>query len=235
MREWPDKIKGFLPVILVHLLILTASCGPVYKTVQLKPDDIGNIKTLAVVIPVDGEFTVVLDRATATATPAFMFGLIGAAVASSHNKSLDNEKVNALAPHLAGFSARTVFIESFRKALTESGQLKETQIFDRHLGGNEAGKYDAIVTLTIKDWGLRLPAQTEERLAGFIELEAKMSRTKDNQILWDEHDTILGQRRQYFSEYKDDGSMFRSEIEETVKTAGARAATKIAYPRGRIN
>jgi hypothetical protein len=235
MRKWTTTTERFLLLISVHLLIFPVSCGPVHQTVQLKPEDAGKIKTLAVVIPKDGEFTVLLDRATATTAPAAMFGLIGAAVASSHNKSLDEEKMKALAPHLSGFFARSVFIESFLKTLTESGQFEGAQIFDRHLGGNEISKYDAVLTLTINDWGLRLPSQSEERLAGFLELEAKMSRSKDNQVLWDEHDTILGQRRHFFSEYKADGSMFRSEIEETVKTAGARAATKIAYPRGRTN
>jgi len=105
--------------------------------------------------------------------------------------------------------------------------------YEEELDASEGQKYDAVLTLNIKDWGLRLPSQTVEQLAGFIELEAKMVRTEDNQTLWEEHDTVLGQGRRFFSEYKDDGNLLRNEIKETVQSAGSRIATRIAYPRGR--
>lgn len=236
MHRGPQQHKrGYLLGALSLFTILTTSCGPVHQTVQLKPNDVAAINTLAVTIPNEGSFTVYLDRTTATTAPAALFGLIGAAVAAGHNSALDNSKANALAPYLSGFSAKAVLLKSFRNTLMETGRFNGAQIFDRPLGENEGGKYDAILTLDIKEWGLRMPSQSEERLAGFIEVEAKMLRAKDGEKVWEEHNTVLGQRRNYFSEYKDDAKMFQGEIEETIKSAGARAAMQIAYPRGRNN
>lgn len=233
MSRRPTKTNSRLKILI--LLPVLASCGPVHQAIRAAPEDIGNVKRLAVVVPNDGSFTVLLDRATATTAPAVLFGLIGAAVAAAHNTSLDNDKMTSLGPQLTDFSARAIFVESFSKTLKDSGRLSEWQMFDKAPEGNEVERFDAVLTMNIKNWGLRLPAREEEKLAGFIELETKMSRIKDGQMLWDEHDTFIGQRRHYFSEYKDDGNMFRSEIKETIQNAGLRMATRIAFPRRRTD
>jgi len=205
----------------------------VYQVVQPTTDNLREVKKLALVIPTDGSFTVMMDRATATATPAILFGLVGAAVASAHNQSLDNDKINALTPHLTGFSSRSTFIDSFNQTIKESGRATDIRVFDKELDATKAKQYDAVITLNIRDWGLRLANRDEERLAGFIELEISMVRAQGNQTLWDEHDTVLGQGRRYFSEYREDANMFRNELRETIQRAGARTATKIAYPKER--
>jgi hypothetical protein len=98
------------------------SCGPVHQSIQPTADDIRNLKRIAVVIPNDGEFIVLLDRATATPAPAVLFGLVGAAIASAHNASRDTEKMTALNPHLTDFSARATFAETFGQTLNVSGR-----------------------------------------------------------------------------------------------------------------
>jgi hypothetical protein len=186
-------------------------------------------------MPGEGSFTVVVDRATATAAPAVLFGLVGAAIASAHNSSRDNDKANALAPYVGEISNRSILQESFGKTFKDGGSFTEISFFDRELKDDERRQFDAILALTFKDWGLRLRNQNDERLAGFFELQAKMWRTRDDQILWDEYESILGQGRRHFSEYQQDKNLFVSEMKETVASAGYRLAAKIVYPRGRVN
>lgn len=193
------------------------------------------MKKLAVVMPGEGSFTVVVDRATATAAPAVLFGLVGAAIAPAHNSSRDKDKANALAPYVGGISIRSIFQESFGKTFKDGGSFTEIRFFDRELKDDERRQFDAILALTFKDWGLRLRNQNDERLAGFFELQAKMWRTRDEHVLWDEYESILGQGRRHFSEYQQDKTLFVSEIKETVTSAGYRLAAKIVYPRGRVN
>lgn len=74
--SFPIKFILFLQVSAI------LSCGPVHQAVQPTAGDIRSLKRIAVVVPNDGEFVVLLDRATATPAPAILFGLIGAAIAS---------------------------------------------------------------------------------------------------------------------------------------------------------
>jgi hypothetical protein len=108
-------------------------------------------------------------------------------------------------------------------------------LLDTPPNDDESKNFDAVLTFDIKTWGLRLPNQNEERLAPFIELETTLRRSSDNQTLWNMHDTFLGQKRTYFSEYKEDGPMLRKELKDTVASAGSRMAMKIIYPRGNTN
>jgi len=236
MRLSPGCNHSFpIKFILLWLSPTILSCGPVHQSIQPTADDIRSLKRIAVVIPNDGEFIVLLDRATATPAPAVLFGLVGAAIASAHNASRDTEKMTALNPHLTDFSARATFAETFGQTLNVSGRQNNVYLLEAPPDDNESKNFDAVLTFNILTWGLRLPNRDEERLAPFIELETTLRRSSDNQTLWDMHDTFLGQKRTFFSDYKEDAPMLRKELKETVANAGARMATKIIYPRGNSN
>lgn len=224
--------RGRLTVMLA-LLLFGSGCGPVHTTLQPSAEQLSGVKTVAVVVPSDRSFTVLLDRSKATAGPAIMFGLIGASVASAYNSSLDRDKAKLLTPHLAGFSTRATFVDAFQKAIRESQRPIDATLVEKALSTEEARRYDAVLTLTIQDWGLRLPAASEsDRLAGFIEVAARMVMPRGDQILWDEHDTVLGQGRHAFAAYQEDAALLRGELTETIETAGGRLAARLVYPRG---
>ena len=233
MRLSPGRSSSFpIRFILFWLFPTMVSCGPVHQSIQPTADDIRSLKRIAVVIPNDGAFVVLLDRATATPAPAFLFGLVGAAIASAHNTSRDTEKMTALNPHLANFSTRATFAEAFGQTLKVSGRPNNVHLLEALPDDNESKDFDAVLTFNVLTWGLRLPNRDEERLAPFIELETTLRRASDNQTLWSMHDTFLGQKRTFFADYKEDGPMLRKELKETVASAGARMANKIIYPRG---
>ena len=216
----------------LFITVLLVSCGPVHQAIQPSAETIRGLNRIAVVVPSDGAFIVFLDRATATPAPAVLFGLIGAAIASAHNESRDTERMTALNPHLAGFSARETFVGAFSQAMKQAGKDKDVQLFDQVPDSTETTKFDAVLTFKINYWGLRLANRDEERLAPFVELQTKLIRSADSQPLWDMHDTFLGQKRAYLSDYKEDGAMLRNEMKETIANAGTRMAIKIIYPRG---
>lgn len=218
--------------LLLLLLALSVACGPVHQAIQPSPEDVRALKRVAVFIPKDGEFAIFFDRATATATPAILFGLVGAAIASAHNQSRDTEKMTALNPHLTGFSPRATFAEAFSRTLKNYNRQSDFQLFDGSQGEKDLKNIDAIVTFNIKTWGLRLANQTDDRLAAFVEIETTLVRSNDSKTLWNMHDTFLGQKRAYFSDFKENGPVLRDELRETVGNAGTRMATKMIYPRG---
>lgn len=143
--------------------------------------------------------------------------------------------MTALKPHLADFSPRATFTEAFGQTLKAGSRQDNVHLLEAPPKDNESTNFDAVLTFNVLSWGLRLPNRDEEHLAPFIELETTMKRYSDNQTLWNMHDTFLGQKRSYFSDYKEDGPMLRKELTEAVANAGARMATKIIYPRGNGN
>jgi hypothetical protein len=219
-------------LLVCSLTVFIMSCGPVHRAIHPSPDDVRNLKRIAVMVPNDGTFIVLLDRATATAAPAVLFGLIGAAIASAHNESRDTERMTALNPSLAGFSSRATFAAAFAQAVKSGARQSDIQVFEELPDETEIKKFDAVLTFDIKNWGLRLPKQDEEQLAPFIELQTTLIRSSDKLTLWNMHDTFLGQKRTYFSDYKENGPMLRDETKETIANAGTRMATRIMYPRG---
>lgn len=211
------------------LIIGLISCGPVHKQILPTVDNIDRIKKLAIFIPNEPDFTVIYDRTKATAAPAVFFGLVGAAVASAHNQSSDNQKAIVIAPHLENFSFRSTFIESLDKTLNNSGRFTEIQVFDKELKSTEAQNYDAIATFRIRNWGLRLANRENNQMSAFIELEIKMIQTRENKILWDEHEVVLGKSQNTFDSYKKDKDMTLNDIKETVEDTGFRMANKLIY------
>lgn len=233
MRLTLHRYCGFLAKPFLFLLVLIAvSCGPVHQAVQPTAEDIRNLKRIAVVVPNEGAFLVLLDRATATPAPAVLFGLVGAAIASAYNESRDTEKMTALTPNVTGVSTRATFADGFTQRLKDSGRQNDIRLLDAPPDENATKTFDAVLTFNIKTWGLRLANRDEERLAPFVEVETILRRSSDGHTLWNMHDTFLGQKRAYFSDYKENAAMFRNEMKDTVANAGARMAMRIIYPRG---
>jgi hypothetical protein len=185
---------------------------------------------MAIVVPREGDFTVIYERAKATGTPVVFFGLVGAAAANMYNDSLDKDNTNAVQQHLNGLSSRSVFTGSLSKALADSGRFVQVQMFDKDLEANEMAKYDAVLTFRIESWGLRLVQRSQgEAIAAFVELESSMVRTQGGQVLWDAHDTVIGQATYPLGAYQRDGELLRRNIQETLESAGSRMASTLIY------
>jgi hypothetical protein len=212
------------------LLIGLVACGPVHQTVRPDSNNLGNVKKIAIVIPPEGEFTVFYERATATAAPAIMFGLVGAIVASAHNKYSDEALAKTIGNHMDGFSCRSVFKDSLIKSLIDSKRFSEVQVFDKELELGEISKYDGLLTFQIPNWGIRLVERGQnELLAAFVEIEAKMVLGTTSNVIWDEHDTVIGQNKRLLSLYQNEQELCRKDLYETAEDAGQRMANILIY------
>ncbi|HKZ57345.1 MAG TPA: hypothetical protein VJ024_06550 [Thermodesulfovibrionales bacterium] len=215
------------------LLLLTGlvvACGPVHQTLRPDHNNLDNVKKLAIVVPAEGEFTVFYERAKATATPAIMFGLIGVAVASAHNKSQDEALAKTIGSHLDGFSCRSAFKESLLESLMNSGRFSDIQIFDKKLESGEISKYDAVITFHIPNWGIRIVERGKtELMSSFVEFETEMIEVRSSNIVWKEHDTVIGQSKRTLSSYQNEKESCRKDVQETAEDAGQRIANILIY------
>lgn len=214
--------------IMFFLMIIVTACGPVHKSVRPTTENINKIKSLALIVPTEPNFTVIYDRAKATNAAALFFGLLGAAVASAHNEALDNKKAELISSYLDKVSCRSIFLESLHKALNSAGRFTEIKIFDKELESRNIFQ-DAVVTFRIQNWGIRLADRERDHMSAFIELEIKMIQTQNNQVLWDEHEVVLGQGRHPFGSYQKNKELLQSDLKVTCEEAGSRMANILIY------
>jgi hypothetical protein len=210
-------------------LVAVGACGPVHSTVRPDAGHLTHISAVAVLVVEDGGFTVIKERAKATATAAAFFGLVGAAVSAAANHSMDSGEADRARPGLAGFSATQVLRDAFVDTLKSSGRLR-VDVADSEAALQALKGHDAVVRLTLKDWGVRLPARAiSDDLAPFAEIHARMTRAEA--VLWDEHDVALGRARHALTQYQADGALLRAQLTETLHEAGYRLANHVLYPR----
>lgn len=212
------------------VLLAAVACGPV-STVRPDADNLANVRRVAVLVVEDGGFMVIKERAKATATGFALFGVVGAAVSSMANRTMDSGEADKVRPGLAGFSPTSVLRESFVETLKSSGRVA-VDVADSEAGLQALTGHDAIVRLTIKEWGVRLPNPSiSDQMAAFVAVQARMSRVGSQDMLWDEHEVALGRGRHELSQYQSDATLLRNELTETVHDAGYRLANHLIYPR----
>ncbi len=215
-----------LPVVVCLFL---AACGPVNEAVRSTPVEINKIQKLAVVTPKEGGFTIIDEQAKATATPAVLFGLTGAIVASAYNQHKDSESAKTISGQMTSLSCRSLFIESFQTALSEYNRFPDAVYLDHELKVEEVKNYDAVASFEILSWGLRLAERSQgDLLKPFLEIHAQLVDAKGNK-LWDETDVLTGHGRSSLSSYQNDHELFMKDMEEAIQDAGRKMAVSLIY------
>jgi len=231
-------------IVLVDAL-LTSACGTTSRQVQPNAADLQTIKRLAVVVTGDDPFRVVAERAEGPGKAAkaaavggavggVVGGLLGYAIgggfSSDNPESRDKQTARALAVHLNGFSPHRVFADAFARALQDSGRVADVIVLDKDPGSD--ARFDAVAEFRIEEWGIRRAvADDNSRLAGFLKLKARVAKTTNDDPLWREWDTVLGQGRYDLATYRDDGEKLRNELRGVVADAGQRMAMRLLYPK----
>ena len=226
---WPQIITLFL------LIVSTTACAT--KLVRPNANDLNEIKSLAIVIPEDKNFTVMYERVKAPPNmqvsgglPALVIG-IGIAKAIDTGKELQDEtKTKLFFSCLTEFSCKSIFISTCEKALSDCGRFGNIKFYNGEIDINEKTKFDAIVTLYIENWGLRLIEDIEgEKITPFFELAVEMTETRSKRTLWDEYEIVLGKERRSLDYYQNNVEPFKKEMEGTIEDAGRRVAYTLIY------
>jgi hypothetical protein len=231
-------LRFLLPAVLATVLV--GGCGTAGHQAQPTAADLRSIKRLAVVVTGDTGFRVVAARAEgagsnpgvhmATIFGGIIGGAIAAGIVGSQADSRDEQEARALAVHLDGFSPHRVFAEAFARTLQESGRPLAVVVLAAP--PDAGGPFDAVAEFRIEDWGIRrVVTDDPTRLAGFVTLEARLAKTRDDAPLWREWDTVLGQGRHDVASYRADSDKLRNELRGVAMEAGERMAMRLLYPQ----
>ena len=122
------------------------ACGPIHSTLRPTTTSLTGVRRVAVIVTDDGEFTVIKERAKATATGAALFGIVGAVVSSAANQSMDSGEADKVRPGIAGFSPTPALRDSFVDTLKGSGRV-DVDVIDSERSLPATKEYDAVVRL----------------------------------------------------------------------------------------
>lgn len=212
------------------LTISITACGPTHQNTALDATTVKDIHTLAVQTKSDSEFEVYLDRANATAGPAVMFGLIGAATASSYNSKRDQEKKERLLPRIQGMDQMLEVSNGLHEGLRQRQRFALVEPYDGH------SAVDGILEMTIQAWGLiNTDSRLESSLTPFVQIQCVLRRPGQKKPLMDVVETYFGNGSHIFQQYESDASLLRNALQSVLFKAGRQIGSRLVYSVGEEN
>ncbi|MBI4527016.1 MAG: hypothetical protein HY695_24740 [Deltaproteobacteria bacterium] len=226
-------------LLAVHVMSLIASCVSVTPPPRPTAAALAGIKRLAVVVPPTPAFVIVQSRlkaapgAVALGSAFGLLGLLAATVGTSASQqSADEKQAQHVSPHVGQYQPRVVFLDTLQRTVRDAARFEFVEPMEVAPTGPAAKAFDAVVSVTIKEWGLRLtPTRERDELGGFVDLTTRIVLTTDGREVWDEELRIAGQRSHTIQEYGAEADLLLRELTETLQAAGRRVAVGLLYPR----
>ncbi len=224
-----EVFKKHVLLVSACCLISVASLSHSDKEVPLTQKSLQDIRKITIIVEQKRpDFEVFHWRAkTAYGTASLLGGFEGDAIAHGIDKGKDKKEAEPMLDSVKDISCSALFAESLAP-LKDSNQFEiemKSQQEEKSLSG-----YDAAVNFIIKRWGLRLVEREAEKLAAFVELEAKMTRPNEKKPIWNQRHVIVGSRKETVDVFTSDQKMLRDELQATIKKAGMQMSNEILYP-----
>jgi hypothetical protein len=166
-----------------------------------------------------GTFEVISHRMEPVGAGAVIGGLVGVAVQSSIHSSQDESMKKRLLQSYPEASCSQPLLEAFSDRIRASGSFTL----------ESAGKTAAAVDIEIDECGLHLADTTANHFASYVYIKLKVKPVAGP--AWNESIQVSGRNRYDFEEFVNQPGLAKSEMEDTLKRAGIRAADKIIYKK----
>ena len=215
------KVRCFLAVFLV--LHFAGCAGSAY----LRPaqGDLTHVKRLAVVVEGEPEFKVLDHRATGLGAGA-LFGVVGVMVNSAYNNSKDSKQEDKLEPQTKRISYRESFIEQLKKLLEESKRFQKIDFIDEKVA--QAESFDAVLKLSIQEWGIKVIDERAGGLVPFMTVEIALTR-QNGRVVWKERDDEVGSSAHSIEEYRGRENLLSDTVQTVVKDTAYRITSTLIY------
>lgn len=199
------------------------------KNITFCQQDLTGIKKIAIFVEQKREFEVFHWRAkTAYGTASALGGFEGDAIAHGIDKGKDEKEAKPMLDSIKDISCSEAFIASL-KAIKDSNQFEKVDIKTGEAPKSEDG-YDAVIGFTINKWGIRLVERDAEKLAGFVELEVKMTKPKEKKPIWDERQVVVGSKKETIDAFTSNGKMLNEEVRAAIAKVGTQMSNTLLYP-----
>lgn len=205
-----------LTVALMGVLAVGAAADDEWELSKLEIDAV-----MVAIDTSDSEFHVIYEQYVETATAAFFFGAIGAAVNSAQNQSQDE---TLAAPYVDAVSA--IDFEQHLRAGAEKGFARSDEI---SLTDDEAAA-DLRLTMHVEKWGLMRVSSNSTELKPFLNLRLE-AHAKDDRDRWSEVGSMRVHRTARNTANISDitPEQLVDDLAQLTERTGQRAAFEVVY------
>lgn len=212
-------------------------CLP-FKGVRPRPYDSSQIAEVEVRVLPSPEFTLVDEQINRSGTHGWVFllsPLVGVLVDAGDRagaKSNDEASAAGLAERrLDEIDPQSLLVDGLTRSLTTAGP----GVF-RVSGGQEAPGddrlRDAVVTLSVKEWGVvRVAARERSNAIAYAVVHARMKDVRGRE-LWDETLSACGKEWVPFEDYQEMEGRLAEDVRGTFSELSGRVANTLIFQRG---
>jgi hypothetical protein len=216
--------------------IIPSSCTSTTGTrIQMNQASLSKVRTLGIVIKQQEDFSVRMSRDRTTNTGAAFFGLVGVGVENAVRASNDSEHTQRLKSGIERFDPSKKLGESLKARLEASRQFDNVEYLSAEKeDANKSASYDAILEVTLGEWGLRLCIGYGEadrgRLQAALELSSRLFPTKDaGASIWERNEIHMEGTCHVMEELKSEERLLKA-LSRAVDRAAGRTANEILFP-----
>jgi hypothetical protein len=207
------------------------------------PRSFDNVRRVAVVVTGDSKFAVQENRAEPGKTFDEILGWmpfkqwymrpLAELVHRGINWLLDSDQSSATGSHVRGISPTAAVSIAFAETLAASDRFQEIQMPEREPVGEERRRLDAIVRVTVPEWGLvRVRAGEPDLHSGFADVRAELISRGSGVVLWETKQDVTDPDRLPLAAFKKDPEFTRQHLLDVLTRAGQRLANELLYAQG---
>jgi hypothetical protein len=133
---------------------------------------------------------------------------------------------------VAGISPKAAVSMAFAQTLAASELFQEIQMLEREPVGEDRRRLDAIVRLTVPEWGLvRVQAGEPDLMSGYADVRAELVLRSSGLVVWKNAEDVTDPERLPLKSFKDDPEFTRHHVLDVLTRAGQRLANELVYAR----
>lgn len=182
------------------------------------------VNHLVVVVAGEPEFKVLSHRATELGV-GVLFGAVGAIANSAYTNSMDSQLEDRLEPQIRQISYRESFETQLKQFLEESKRFQKIDFYEK---AAREQSFDAILELSIKEWGIKLIDQRTEDLVPFMTIEIKLT-DSNGKIIWKEREVEVGRSGHTIEKYNSQENLLKDTLRTVLKDTAYRITSTLVY------
>jgi hypothetical protein len=129
-------------------------------------------------------------------------------------------------------SPRAVVAEALVRRLETSTAFEDVRVLEHEPVGDERRRLDAIVRVSVPEWGLvRVREGEPDLLSGFVDVQAQMVIRGAGVVVWERHEDVTEPDRLPLETFTRDRRFTRDHLMDALERAGHQLASEILYAR----
>ncbi len=217
--------RHLVSIIILSVAVWVGGCAR-EATSYVRPDyqQMQSLKTLAVTVKGNPEFTHTGKMNAESCGMIFMTGLAGAIVDTVNRGGLDKEEAQAIKPDEVLARARQDFTHTLVGTIRQSQRFETVHCID---DAADLRQFDAVLTVTITTWGSRIKDSQSNIVIPFMNVDVSMKTQNSQKLIWKETKTITYDTNRTMHDYTVQKELFGNDFKALIDKSGKQIAASL--------